>query len=358
MKIIYIANARIPTEKAHGVQIMQMCEAISKLGHDIALLLPLRINKIKTSPFEFYNIKPIFKIKKLFSIDLLPIVKIFGKAAFYVQNWSFAARVLVYCFFHKTDFIFSRDLMAALALGMFKKKVFYEIHDSLPVNFFTKKFLKNIAGFVSTNEYKKKETTDNFKINENKILVAPNGVDLEKFEIKHTQEECRKILNLPLEKKIAVYAGSKLPWKGAEIVEEAAKILREYNIEALIVCGKPYKDIPLYLKAADVLILPNTRKEKISEYETSPIKLFEYMASGRPIIASNLPSIREIAGEKEVFYIEPDSATELVGGIRKLLGDKGVGEDLAKNAEAKVKNYTWVGRGEKILNFLMYGTIS
>ena len=55
-KILYIVNVRIPTEKAHGIQIIKMCESFSDNGMDLELLLPKRINNIKENPFNYYNI--------------------------------------------------------------------------------------------------------------------------------------------------------------------------------------------------------------------------------------------------------------------------------------------------------------
>jgi len=64
MKIYYLANARIPTEKAHGFQIMKMCEGFANQGVNVELIIPQRYNYIKDDPFKFYGIRNNFKIKK------------------------------------------------------------------------------------------------------------------------------------------------------------------------------------------------------------------------------------------------------------------------------------------------------
>ena len=76
MKIIYIANARIPTEKAHGVQIMKMCQAFAKIGNKVTLVLPRRRNPIIADPFEYYVVSQSFNIIKLPTIDLVFLGKI------------------------------------------------------------------------------------------------------------------------------------------------------------------------------------------------------------------------------------------------------------------------------------------
>src|SRR4030042_1972794 len=132
MKLIYITNARIPTEKAHGLQIMKMCEAFaafkiknqklkikdtiqnSKLSDDsgVQLIIPRRINSIKQDPFEYYDVKKVFKVKRISCLDLFWKKIIPLKISFYIQWFSFAVFAVIYTFFRykKSDNIFySRD---------------------------------------------------------------------------------------------------------------------------------------------------------------------------------------------------------------------------------------------------------
>ena len=71
MKIIYITDARLPTEKAHGLQIMKTCEALVRAGHDVELIAPIRRNHLSDDPFDYYKITTRFPIRKLSSIDLV-----------------------------------------------------------------------------------------------------------------------------------------------------------------------------------------------------------------------------------------------------------------------------------------------
>ncbi|MFA5133283.1 MAG: glycosyltransferase [Patescibacteria group bacterium] len=375
IKIDYIANARIPTEKAHGLQIMKMCEAWS-LGNRVVLYLPNRKNPLgKINPLEFYRIPDgHFDIRKISCLDLMPYIKVLGRLAFWIQNLSFAFNVARKLKNTGADIIFSRDFLSSFILSCSGRKVIYEVHDS-PRNTFLKRCaLKKIYKFVATNNFKKDELVKIFGIPDWKIFVAPNGVD-EMFFVGKNKELSRKALGLPLDKKIVLYSGHLYSWKGAETLLEAAKKLpKEYltvfvggteddaarfkekageNDNILILGYRPYAEIPDYLSSADVLILPNTAKENISLKETSPIKLFEYMASSRPIIASDIPSIREVVSENEVIFFEPDNAEDLKNKIEKVSGDPVYILERVKNAKRMISNYySWQSRAEKILDFL------
>jgi len=89
MKLLYIANVRIPTEKAHGLQIMMMCENFSLAGASVELIIPSRINKdLKNiDPFVFYDVKSDFKIKKIRSLDPTFLFKF--PPGFYIKVQSF-----------------------------------------------------------------------------------------------------------------------------------------------------------------------------------------------------------------------------------------------------------------------------
>jgi len=82
---------------------------------------------------------------------------------------------------------------------------------------------------------------------------------------------------------------------------------------------------------------------------TSPLKLFEYMASGRPVVASDLPALREVLRpDDNAVLVEPGSADALAAGIRRIVGDAAFGRRLAANARRDVADYTWDKRAERL----------
>jgi len=364
-KIIYIANARIPTEKAHGLAIMKMCEAFARAGVDVKLLIPRRLNTIKDDPFEYYGVKKSFKIKKLPAIDLMFLL---GRFGFFLEACTYAISATMYCLLSSADAFYGRDEISLGLISLFKKNVVWEAHTakkSWLVNGLLKrcKFLVVISGGL-------KEYYTSLGVSENKILVAPSGVDIEKFSIAVSKEDARNATGLPHNKKIVLYTGHLYSWKGVDVLAEATsklspdvltvfvggteKDLADFNEKhgripnIMIVGQKPHKDIPLFLKAADVLVIPNSAQEKISRLYTSPMKLFEYMASGRSIVVSDLPSIREILDDSMAYFFKPDDNESLKEAINNTL----VSEKNANKFTDKVKEYSWDKRATKIVELL------
>jgi len=369
MKLIYTANIRVPTEKAHGIQIMKMCEAFAESG-EVELIVPQRLNPIKTDPFEYYGLARDFKIKKFFCLDLISLDKYIGHLALWIESVSFLFFLFPFIIFQKADIFYTRDKFL-LPLCLFKKNLIFEVH-TFPKNYFLySPFLKRLKRIIVITQ-KLKDLLIEQGISPDRILVAPDGVDLETFDIRETKEECRKRLNLPQDRKIVLYTGHLYKWKGAYILAEASQYLpkdtavyfvggtkkdinkfkAQYSkFQIHIVGHKPYTEIPYWLKAADVLVLPNSGKKEISQYWTSPMKMFEYMASKRPIVASDLPSIREILNEENAVLVKSDDPEALVGGIKEILQSPEFSAKLSTKAFSDVQNYTWRKRAEKICIF-------
>lgn len=202
-----------------------------------------------------------------------------------------------------------------------------------------------------------------FHIASEKIVVIPNAVDVSEFTLSISKEEARKKLHLDVSKKYAIYTGHLYAWKGVHTLAEAAQYMPEVEIlfvggreEDIKQFGEKYKDtknihlvgrrphieIPLWQCAADVLVLPNTAKEEISAHYTSPMKLFEYMASGRPIVASRIPSIVEHLDDDHATLVKPDDAQALAQGICEALKKKKKPFDLSR--------YTWDDRARRIIS--------
>lgn len=374
--LLYLANLRLPTEKAYGIQVAKMCEAFAAQVK-IELAYPRRKNPIKEDIFEYYSVEKKFKVKKLPAIDFYmpgPLDKI----AVGIKNLISAVTLVLYALFLKADIIYSRDELILFLLSFFRKNIFWEAHRFSPKRkFFYSRFKKKGIRIITISQSIKNELLS-VSYEPDKILVAHDGVNLEFFNIETSREDVKRELNLPTDKKIVLYSGHLFEWKGAALLLEVARNFQfqnnienilfvfvggtEYDINkfrkkseglnnVLILGHRPHKEIPLFLKAADALILPNLASDKISSY-TSPLKLFEYMASKRPIVASELPSIIEILNDSNSVLVKPDDPDKLAEGIKKVLADASASAELAIKAFEEVQQHTWQKRAGKIINFI------
>ncbi len=376
MKLVYITNNRLPTEKAHGIQIAKMCEAFVNSGAKLELIYPKRRNPFEGDFFDYYKLDKTFKLTRAWSFDLVGIIP---KLGFRIQSLTFAISSYLYLFLNKyKGVVYSRDPFSSLLLFFNKKiKVVFEIH-SLPkeIKFYHRFLFLRVYKFVSISNGLKKDLIK-LGVPDYKIFVAPDGVDLKAFQDIHkSKKELRDDLDLSQDKKIILYTGHLYDWKGAHTLARASKHLSdkfaivfvggtdsdlrkftrfigENKFKRVILVGyqKPEK-IPYYLKAADVLVLPNSGKERISSDYTSPMKLFEYMASGVPIIASNLPSIREILNKNNAIFFDADNSRDLAEKIQRNLKDKDFLNKISRKAIQDVENYSWSTRGKKIIDFI------
>jgi len=190
-----------------------------------------------------------------------------------------------------------------------------------------------------------------FGVSPERITVIPDGVDIAQFDIAISKEEARARLGIESNKKLVIYTGSLYAWKGTDTLEEAGRLLPE-NIEVKIVSGRPYAEIPLYLKSSDVLVLPNSALEIASKIYTSPMKLFEYMASGTLIITSDVPAIREILDESSAVFFKADDVVSLRGTLLTSLRDVDSVGRLAKISQKLALKYTWQSRAEQITQLI------
>ena len=134
------------------------------------------------------------------------------------------------------------------------------------------------------------------------------------------------------------------------------KIERENNTaNILLVPRVSHKQIAKYLCSADVLVLPNKKGNETSEKYTSPMKLFEYMAARRPIVCSDVGSLREILDDSTAYIFKANDAGDLARAVIDSLGDVSEANKRVAKAFELSKQYTWQKRAGNILAFINQG---
>lgn len=253
------------------------------------------------------------------------------------------------------------------ALGTIERKVAYE------GSYTSRQIIKamNFADKVLSVSEDLKLHIVNLGINENKVIVVPNGVDTEKFK-PAGKENARKLLNLPLDKNIILFVGALRSIKGVDYLIEAAKNFVDSNTELYLV-GRDdglkkslkkmaqdfkitdfikfigpvnHEDIPLWISASDILVLPSLS-------EGRPNVVLEALACEVPVVATDVGGIPELIINGETGYLVPaKNPLELSEKVNKLLGDENQREKMGKFGRKSIiqRGLTWEAHAKKTVD--------
>jgi len=339
---------------------------------ELTLLIPSRNQSSTEGIFTHYHIAKTFEIKQLYAPDFnspSPLTRL----AFHLKNIISALKLVRYALANQYDFIYSRDEWPLYFLSFFRNNLIFEVHKYSSIRkIFYRRFIKaNIGVICISNGLKNKFANLGFKTDN--LVTIRDAVNPEEFAINISMTEARNHVKLPLDKKIVVYSGQLFEWKGvANLIiaaqdlpldvlvvvvgggdEEIARlVLLDRNGRVEFIGWRKHSLIPLYLRAADLLVLPNKKDGDLSEFYTSPLKMFEYMAAGKPIIATDLPSLREVLNEQNAFFVVPGDSVALARGITMVLNNAMLADRISRQALQEVKNYTWDIRAQQILDFI------
>lgn len=397
MVISFISKLRMPEERGMSFANVAECRALSELGYDLELVLPNRrqVRDLEGVDFwNYYQIKQnLFQIIKLNCFDLpqIPLIEnIVYHFRYLIISWSFCVSAICYLMKQKRDVIYvcndSKEILFALAIVRFfyHPIVIYEVH-ILPGqkydNFLESVGLRSVTVLVSTTHRFKRHYLKNFFPN-NKIIVYPNGINLEDFDYETPKKVLRKKLYLPISKIILGFGGrfitARMEKGLPELIHATAKLIRQ-KMDVFLVCiGGPqeyvdkYKNLARELEIEDkCLILPHVPPNKLYEYmrafdicvmpfpwtkhfafNMSPLKMFEYMATKQPLIATDLPVVHEILEHKKNSYlVKPGDADSLTRGIRNIILDSNLAKKISEEAYKEVsEKYLWKKRQQAVMN--------
>jgi len=377
MKIAYLSNSTIVSRTANSIHVMKMCQALASHGHEIELLAPDRKGEYEPTgldPFQYYGVAPVFAIRR---IPLLPVIK--GKAYLYGMLAALRARL------RQADVVYARHIQGAFFAMLLGCRVILECH--IPVAYrgraaewFFRRIIcsKGFEQVVVITEALKKEYLRNYPSLEGKIFVAPDGADCESGAIRPMEYDespgrlqVGYVGNLYRGKGMELIAeiSRHCPWADFRVVGGLPEDLQRWQNECagirnLFFHGYvPHADTARFLKAFDVALLPNqafvashgTGRNNMSEW-TSPLKLFEYMAAGKAIVASDLPVLREVLTDGgNALLRHPESVASWVEALQLLNADDGLRVRIGDQARLDfLRHYSWFARAGKIMG-VCYG---
>lgn len=372
-KLLYIADVRMPTEKGHGAQIVKMCEAFALRGFDVELVVPRRFNAIKEPAYSYYGVQDNFTIKYLPTIDLMSI----GRLGFFIEAFTFSLCAAVYAWGkrHK-HMIYSRTDITMYLFSLLRVTYTLEVHTKKRTSI-TRRVITRARSLVVISEGLREYYSETYGAGE-KIIVAHDGVDLSEYESLKGRDSCQKALGFTFDTKVKLigYIGKMSAQgtsKGVEGIIEAFALTEKKNpkvklllvgvlpeemdylknllnklqvpMSSVLLVGHVKREkVPLYMKSCDVLVLNYSSDDNFY----SPLKLFEYMASGVTIVSSDAVSVMEVLDES-VAWIAPqgDSAGLAVQMTNALHSQESSGK--ATKALTRVKEYSWEQRVDTIV---------
>ncbi len=377
--IIYISQSVLPSLTANSIHVANICSAFSNCVPQVKLFFAsphLGTKSVKNSSLD--DIKQFYDVDGSFLLfpTLWPSIK--GAAVVYAilvffRSWRHKkqSRSLVYarclysaalhCLLCRTDLVYESHAPARTRVHRHLEKFVFS----------SKRCVRVVVITNSLRAYYHSILGD--PVVKNKFIVAADGATLsDQDKIHDNNSNCPKKFNI-------IYTGSLLPGKGADLVAELAKQMpditftivggqecelgkfRRYGLPNLVLHGQLIPSaVRRHQLAADILLLPNQKevlcdggRVDIGKW-TSPLKLFEYMSTGKPIIASDLDVIKEVLTHREnCLLASPSEVADWVDCIRALLSDQELARRLGDCALSDIQEkYTWNKRAEYLLNQL------
>lgn len=379
-KVIIIHDCFLPSKTANVVQTIKMVEALAKIS-EVELWVP----SVKTKQANSEELRLDYCTQRDITFRRLPSFLVQSKSTFISAVGSYLFKITFYAaciwlLWQEKDpvIVYSREpeaIVIARLVSFLRNSTLpsvFEIHE-LPTHPY-ERILSALACRLATKmvviSY---GLRDRFPQFQKKMSVLPLSVDQSWLTLASGSKiGIKEEFKLKPEIGVVFYAGSDLQWKGVTTLIRTAKKDKKKNRRYVFVGFKRTGSIPqnclfiprvsreklkkLYLMA-DCFILPNTGKSETSRFYTSPIKLFEYLAMKRPVIAADLPSIREIVTEDQVWFFEPDEPQSLLRMINRVLRlPKDEREKKVRAAYALAKRYTWEKRAQNILQLIHHET--
>lgn len=369
MKIIYVTNSRFPSEKAQSDHVMQMCQAFAQLGHEVTLFVPDRKGVAAQDPFAYYARPQTFTFERLPCLDWTG-PGWWGRIGFFLQTISFILALRARIRRIQPDVVYSRELFALVWSYSGARRVWesHAIHRSSLAAWLARR----LDLVVTLTQESARQFFDLGLVKE-RVFVEPDAVDPALFSSMPSRETAREVLGVSSDEALCLYVGKfttmGMP-KGLEESIEAINILRSEGkkIRLLAVGGtpeelqkyapfagdgvtflghQPQTELKRFYAAGDIALMPFPYTRHYAFF-MSPLKLFEYLMSGLPIVASDLPSVREILSEKEAYLPEPGSVPALAQALCYILSHSEEARAKALRSQELALRYTWQARAQRI----------
>src|SRR5689334_5523306 len=371
MKIALITNSRIPSLTANSIQAMKVAQALIQLDQDVRMFAPAESAPVSQRVLlSHYGLQVVPDLELVRSNRQLKRLDFVLKAQYAAKRFS-------------PDLVYTWLPQSAVMALWTGHPVVLEMHADVAgrmgawwLRRFWKAKGRKLMTVTTSALRRALERSTGTRFNDTEVIIAPNGVELERYEGLPEPTKARRQLNLP-EGRTVGFTGHIYPGRGADLLFELAKAmpgvnflwvggtpelvefwrgkLQENHVSNVSMTGFIQHDrIPMYQAASDILLMPYSRSIEASSGQDiaeviNPMKMFEYMAAGRAIISADLPSIREILNEGNAVFCKPEDVGNWKAAIESMLSNEVHRTALARQATVDVSELTWIKRETKIL---------
>jgi glycosyltransferase involved in cell wall biosynthesis len=381
-ELALVANARIPSERAQSLQVVQAASALARAGVATTLVHARRRRTSALAPgedvFAHYGVpegaRPaVVAIPCPDWIDAFPRAFQFAPARIQELGFSRNAAAFVAGELPRAV-VLSREIECALRLVRGGRRgVFLEVH-RVPGGRTRRRWLAEAAarcaGLVAISGGVRDDLAV-LGVAGDCVCVEHDGFEAARFRRLPSRAEARAALGLDPSRPVVAYTGGLLAWKGVDVLVDAARLVpgatfviaggmaddvarlraRAKDLDNVRIEGfQAPERVALYLAAADAGVVPNRSEPAISARHTSPLKVFEAMAAGLALVASDLPALRELlTHERDAWLVAPDDPRALADGLERLLGDAALRARLGRALSERAREHTWDARAARLL---------
>lgn len=373
MKFAFITTSVIPSSTANSIQAMKVVHAYQQAGETVNLWVP------DFGSAEWPSIADIYGISEAFAINWLPFKP---SRKQYDFSWNAVKAASEW----GADVIYTWSLQAAVFALLQNRPCVLELHDYPmghigPTLFRAFMRFEGIKLLLCTTHALAQglEGRYNFLFKPHELMIAPNGCDINRYANLPEPHQARRLLSFP-DKFTVGYSGHFYAGRGMDLLISIAKALPDIqflwsggkqadidpwqkaladeHISNVIITGFiPNSQLPLYQAAADVLVMPYGRRiagssgGNIAEV-INPMKMFDYLAAGRSLIASDIPVFHEVLREEFMRFCQPEEPEEWIETIRLLKQDPLLRNQLSQSAKKEAVQYSWNARTQNTLSRL------
>jgi glycosyltransferase involved in cell wall biosynthesis len=380
--VLCFADTRFPIERANGVQTMATCRALAARGHHVTLVARPDTAAVPRDPYVFYDEPRAATLhfstvpasggprtrRVRFLLSALALARRAPEAVIYTRDLGLAALLLQAPMPRRSHIVYESHGVSAVVAGEMPKLLGQAGAEASPgklrrLDRRERRVWRHASAVVTVTRGLASELERRHGPRP-RVFVVPDGARVDRALDPAAANQTPT----------AGYAGHLYPWKGVDVLVRA--LARIPAIRGLIVGGHPQEndrrrveqiaresgvadrltitglvppgEVRRALAPATILVLPNTATA-ISERYTSPLKLFEYLAAGRPIVASDLPAFREVLRDGETaLLVQPGDSEALAVALQRLATDSALANRLAAAARTLAPSYSWDARAARI----------